>query len=231
MASPMLHVADIVLGFPLLAKGLAYTVLLSGISFALALPLGTLLGLLRGEVRGWPGKLAALYIEFLRGVPLILFLVFIHYGLLPLAFGGSNFMVSSLLAFSLFESAYIGEIMRGGLRSVTQSEREAAQCIGLNRWQQLRHVVLPLAYQRMLPALVGQFISLIKDTSLAAIVGVVELTRAGEIIYEQKFHDLEILLFQALVYFLLCASISLIGRRFEAPNRRSQNILARAIAD
>lgn len=225
------HGEDILLGLPLLAKGLLFTVFLAVSSFALALPLGTLLGLLRGEVRGWAGKLAALYIEFLRGIPLILFLVFIHYGLLPLLFGGSNFIVSSLLAFILFEAAYIGEIVRGGLRSVTQSEREAALCIGLDRLQQLRHVVLPLAYQRMLPALVGQFISLLKDTSLAAIVGVVELTRAGEIIYEQKFHDLEILLFQALIYFLLCAGISMVGRRFEAPNRRVQNILARTISD
>lgn len=231
MANLVFHMEDIVLGYPLLAKGVLYTVILSVLSFILALPLGTGLGLLRGEVRGWTGKFAALYIEFLRGIPLILFLVFIHYGLLPLLFGSSNFIVSSLLAFILFEAAYIGEIVKGGLRSVTVAEREAALCIGLNRWQQLWHVLLPLAYQRMLPALVGQFISLLKDTSLAAIVGVVELTRAGEIIYEQKFHDMEILLVQALLYFLLCASISVIGRRFEAPNRRSQNILARTISD
>jgi His/Glu/Gln/Arg/opine family amino acid ABC transporter permease subunit len=231
MANPVFHFEDIVTGFPLLAKGIFFTVFLSVTSFVAALLLGTLLGLLREEIKGWPGKMAAVYIEFLRGIPLILFLVFIHYGLLPLLMGGSNFIVSSLLAFILFESAYIGEIIRGGLRSVTTAERESAQCLGLSGRQQLRYVVLPLAYRRMSPALVGQFVSLLKDTSLAATVGVVELTRAGEIIYEQTFHDFEILLFQALVYFALCASISVLGKRFEPPDRQPQNILVRAIAD
>jgi polar amino acid transport system permease protein len=83
----------------------------------------------------------------------------------------------------------------------------------------------------MSPALVGQFISLLKDTSLAAAVGVVEFTRAGEIIYEQTFHDFEILLFQAIIYFALCFSISILGRRFEPAERQPQNILARAISD
>jgi His/Glu/Gln/Arg/opine family amino acid ABC transporter permease subunit len=215
----------------LLAKGLLFTVFLAINSFTLALVFGTLLGLLREEVQGWLGKLAALYIEFIRGIPLILLLIFTHYGLLPLLFGGSNFIVSSLLTFILFESAYVGEIVRGGLRSVTTIERESALCLGLNRWQQLRYIVLPLAYRRMSPALVGQFISLLKDTSLAAAVGVVEFTRAGEIIYEQTFHDFEILLFQAIIYFALCFSISILGRRFEPAERQPQNILARAISD
>lgn len=231
MASPTFHFEDIWLGRSLLAQGLLYTVLLSVSSFAVALPLGALLGLLREEVKGWPGKLAAFYIEFLRGIPLILFLIFIHYGLLPLVWGRSDFLVSSWLAFVLFEAAYIGEIIRGGLRSVTQTEREAAISLGLSRWQQIREIFLPLTFGRMTPALVGQFISLIKDTSLAAVVGVIELTRAGEIIYQQRFHDLEILLFQALVYFILCFSIALIGRRFESPERKAENILARTVSD
>lgn len=231
MASPVFHLEDIWLGRSLLAQGLLYTVLLSVSSFAVAFVLGTGLGLLREEVKGWPGKLATLYIEFLRGIPLILFLIFIHYGLLPLLFGQSNFLVSSWLAFVLFEAAYIGEIIRGGLRSVSATEREAAISLGLNRWQQVREVLLPLTFGRMAPALVGQFISLIKDTSLAAVVGVIELTRAGEIIYEQRFHDLEILLFQALVYFLLCFGIALLGRRFESPERKAENVLARTISD
>lgn len=227
----MFHFEDIWLGRSLLAQGLLYTVLLSATSFAVAFVLGTGLGLLREEVKGWPGKLATLYIEFLRGIPLILFLIFIHYGLLPLVLGQSNFLISSWLAFVLFEAAYIGEIIRGGLRSVSGTEREAAISLGLSRWQQVREVLLPLTFARMAPALVGQLISLIKDTSLAAVVGVIELTRAGEIIYEQKFHDLEILLFQALVYFTLCFSIALLGRRLESPERKAENVLARTISD
>lgn len=225
------HLEDIIVGLPLLAKGLLYTALLSICSFTVALGMGGLLGLLREDVKGFPGLLAGLYIEFLRGIPLILFLVFIHYGVLPLIFGGSNFIVSSLLAFSLFEAAYIGEIVRSGLRSVTTAERESAMSLGLSPWQQRRTVIFPLAFQRITPALVGQLVSLIKDTSLAAIIGVVELTRAGEIIYEQHFHDFEILLFQAFIYFIICYALSWQGRRFEAPTRRVENILAHTLAD
>ncbi len=228
MADAVFHFEDILMGLPLLAKGLLYTLGLSLGSFAFALVFGTALGVLRGENQGWAGRVAALYIEFLRGIPLILFLVFVHYALMPMLFGFSNFLLSSLLAFVLFESAYVGEIIRSGLRSVTQTEREAAKSLGLSEWQQLRYVVLPLAFGRMMPALVGQFVSLIKDTSLASIVGVVELTRAGEIIYEQRFHDFEILLFQVLVYFVVCFAVSCVGRRFELSDRRSENTLMRA---
>ncbi|WP_373531074.1 amino acid ABC transporter permease [Vampirovibrio sp.] len=231
MASLVFHWQDIWVGRSLLAQGLLYTVLLSVSSFTIAFILGTVLGLLRAEIKGWPGRLAALYIEFLRGIPLILFLIFIHYGLMPLVLGRSNFLLSSWLTFVLFEAAYVGEIIRGGLRSVSLAEREAAISLGLSRWQQIREVLLPLTMARMAPALVGQFVSLIKDTSLAAVVGVIELTRAGEIIYEQRFHDLEILLFQALVYFALCFSVSLLGRRFESPTRKAENVLARTISD
>lgn len=221
-----LHFEDALIGLPLLMKGLLYTLGLSLCSFIIALGAGTGLALLREELRGVPGRLATLYIEFMRGIPLILFLVFIHYGLMPLVFGHSNFIVSSLLAFVLFESAYIAEILRSGLRGVNTQEREAAKSLGLNEWQQLRFVVLPLAYSRMMPALIGQFISLIKDTSLASIVGVIELTRAGEIIYEQRYHDFEILLVQAVIYFMVCFTLSRLSRRYESPETR---LLARSI--
>jgi His/Glu/Gln/Arg/opine family amino acid ABC transporter permease subunit len=230
MASLTLHFEDIWVGLPLMAKGFLFTMLLAAVGFTGALLLGTILGVLREEKKGWPGRMAGLYIEFLRGIPLILFLVFIHYGLMPMVFGRSDFLGSSLLAFFLFESAYVGEIIRGGLRSVTRTERESAKSLGLTECQQLRHVILPLAFQRMMPALAGQFVSLIKDTSLASIVGVIELTRAGEIIYEQRFHDFEILVFQAVVYFLVCSSIARFSRRFEPAEHRAESILSQALS-
>lgn len=224
-----LHFEDILTGWPLLSKGLLYTLVLGLVSFAGGLLGGTLLGLLREENKGVPGRLAAFYIEVMRGIPLILLLVFIHYGLMPLLFRHSNFLTSSILAFILFESAYIGEIIRSGLKAVSRPEREAAISLGMNYPKQLVHVILPLAYSRMMPALIGQFITLIKDTSLASIVGVVELTRAGEIIYEQTYHDLEILLFVALVYFVICFTLARFSKRFETGDAPAQTLLARSI--
>ena len=227
MANWTFHAEDIITGLPLLSQGILMTLFLAITSFAAALVLGTLLGVMRGEGPGWFRLPATVYIEFMRGIPLILFLVFIHYGLLPLVFGGSNFLISSLLAFTLFESAYVGEIIRSGLRSVTTAERDAAKSLGLTAIQQFTLVILPLALRRMMPALTGQLISLLKDTSLASVVGVVELTRAGEIIYEQRYHDFEILLFQAVVYFTLCYALARLSRRFEASDPRMLASLSR----
>lgn len=231
MASPFIfHFEDIIVGLPLMLQGLGYTLLISAVAFCAALLLGTGLALVRQEVRGLPGLLATIYIEFLRGIPLILFLLFMHYGLIPLLFGRSNFLISSLLAFTLFEAAWIGEILRGGLRSVTLAERDAARSLGLSRMQKWAFVILPLAFRRMMPALAGQLASLIKDTSLASIVGVIELTRAGEIIYEQRYHDLEILLFQAIVYFAICYSLTRLARRFEPPDASPQSRLSQPVS-
>lgn len=227
----LFHPAELVAGLPLLAEGLLFTLALSMASFAAALIFGTLLGLLRGEVGGWPGRLAACYIEGVRGTPLVMLLILIHYGVLSPLLGGGYFFVSALTSFILFESACVGEIVRGGLISIDPAERESAICLGLSRWQQWRLVLLPIALRRMSPALVGQFVSLIKDTSLAAVIGVVELTRAGEIIYERTYHDFEILLLQALIYFCLCFSVARLGRRFEPTDRQPKNILARNISE
>ena len=205
----------LIMALPLLGTGLLYTVILAGTSFMGGLVLGTLLGGLRAEQPPVLGKLAAIYIELLRGIPLILFIVFMHYGVMSVFLERPNFFVSALVAFSLFEAAYIGEIVRSGFRSIKQSERDAAEALGLAYPVQLIYVYLPLVFSRMMPALVGQLITLVKDTSLASIVGVVELTRAGEIIYQQTYNDLEILLLQAFIYFVVCYSLSKISRRWE----------------
>lgn len=209
---------------PLLAKGLLYTALLAGTSFIVGLSFGTLLGILRAERAPFFGKLAALYIEFIRGIPLILFLVFVHYGLMSWIVDRPNIFVTALVAFSLFEAAYIGEIVRSGFRAIDETERDAAVSLGLSYSTRLFYVYLPLAFSRMMPALVNQLVTLIKDTSLASIVGVIELTRAGEIIYQRTYHDLEILLAQAVIYFVICYSLSILSRKWEV-QRRNENAM------
>jgi len=231
MASPVLSLSAILEGLPLMTQGLAYTLALALSSFSAALVLGSLLGIAREEIRGKIGWLAGFYVELIRGIPLLLFLIFVHYGLLPPLLGQGNFIISSLVAFSLFEAAYVAEVVRGGLRSVTTGEREAARSLGLSRWQQFRHVILPLALLRSSPAMLGQFVALLKDTSLAAMIGLVEFTRAGEITYERNYHDFEILLFQTLVYFTICYGLSCFAQRFEPPEKRAQTVLSQAIAD
>jgi His/Glu/Gln/Arg/opine family amino acid ABC transporter permease subunit len=162
------------------------------------------------------GKLATAYVELIRAVPLVGFLVFVHYGLLAPWLGPrADYFFTAWVAFSLFEAAYFSEILRTGLRALRREEREAAISLGLTPLQRYRLVYGPLALRRASPALVNQAVTLIKDTAIASILGLVEFTRAGEIIYERTYQDLPILMLQALVYFLLCYSLSRLGRQLE----------------
>ncbi|MDX2085341.1 MAG: amino acid ABC transporter permease [Candidatus Melainabacteria bacterium] len=223
MSSAMPHL--LLEALPMLLQGLGVTLGLALSALLGGLLLGIPLGIARHEGPRWLRLPVSLYVESIRSVPLILFLVFIHYGLLPLLGYRPNFMVSSLLAFILFEAAYLAEIIRGGLRAIRPTERDAAKSLGLSWRQQMQYVCLPLAVRRTLPTLVGQGISLLKDTSLASIVGVIELTRAGEIIYEQTFQDFEILCLQGLIYFLLCYGLSQACKRWENNTFQQENTL------
>jgi len=212
----MIYWSDIPENFDFLMKGLLITVKLALISVTGSLILGVVLGLLRYSriiLLSWA---ATLYIETVRSVPLILFIIFIHFGVLPYLTGGhSSFFYSSCIALIIFTSAYVAEIIRSGLNSIEKEHIDAAKSLGLSVSQRLAYVILPLAVTRMTPALVSQFISLIKDTSLASTIGLIEFTRSGEIIYERTHHEAEILIFIAFVYFVICFGLSKLSKLIE----------------
>lgn len=208
--------ADIPQNIDFLIKGLLVTIKLAMVSVTGSLLLGVIIGVLRYSKLFLISWLAVAYIESVRSIPLILFIVFIHFGALPYLTGeASSFFDSSCIAFIIFTSAYIAEIIRSGLNSVERGHIDAAKSLGLNRMQRLSYIILPLAVSRMTPALVSQFISLIKDTSLASTIGLIELTRSGEIIYERTYHEFEILIFIAFIYFVICFGLSKLSRVWE----------------
>jgi len=209
--------SDIYYNFDFLMKGLLVTLKLASISIIGSLIIGIIFGVLRYS-RLFPFNIiATMLIELIRSIPLILFIVFVHFGLLPAILGSpASFFQSSCVARTIFTSAYVAEIIRGGLKSIEMGHIDAAKSLGLNYFQRLVYIILPLAITRMMPALVSQFISLIKDTSLASTIGLIELTRSGEIIYERTYHELEILLFIAFIYFLVCYSLSFLSRKLES---------------
>lgn len=213
-----------------LGEGLGTTLLVSFIVLPVSLILGTILGLMRHENPMQAGKVATLYIEALRSIPLVLFLFFMHFGILPALGIKPNTITSSLAALCLFESAYFAEIIRGGLRAIHLEEREAAISLGLNYFQRIFFIFLPLAYQRSIPALINQVISLVKDTSLASIVGLIEFTRAGQLIYERNYRNLEIILIQALTYFIICYTLSKLSHRFETAMQPQETLELEALA-
>lgn len=207
---------DIIDNFDFLMKGLFITLKLALISVTGSLIVGMFFGVLRYSKIFFVSHLATAYIEGVRSIPLILFIIFIHFGFIPYFTGiPASFFDSSCVAFIIFTSAYVAEIIRSGLNSVEKGNIDAAKSLGLNAVQRLIYIIFPPALSRMRPALVSQFISLIKDTSLASTIGLIELTRAGEIIYERTYHETEILIFIAFIYFVICFGLSKLTKLLE----------------
>jgi His/Glu/Gln/Arg/opine family amino acid ABC transporter permease subunit len=208
---------DVILkNLPFLLHGLWLTVELS----AWSIVLGTLLGLHVGTIRFVRvpvlNVLAAIYVEFIRGTPLLVVL-FITYFALPALFGyRTTAYRAAIFGFVLFIAAYLAEDFRAGLRAVRPTLIQAGLATGLTRWQVLRHIILPQAIRRVLPSLFNQYVRLIKFTSVASVIGVTELTGAGLLINARDFHPVKILATIAIVYLVVCSALSLAGRALYA---------------
>ena len=206
----------------LIAQGFFGIGTFTGGTLRLALPaivlgfvLGTLIGLARLSRRRWLSLPALVYVEFFRGVPLVM-VIFWFWFIIPALTGKSlpEFVVA-LTAFVVFEAAYLAEIVRAGIQSVPRGQVEAATATGLTGAKTMRHVILPQALRNMIPALVTQFIVLLKDTSLASIIGYVDLTKAAQIVNNREIRPFELYLFIAIIYWLCSYSMSRCARRIE----------------
>lgn len=177
--------------------------------------LGIFVGLGRLARAPWIRLPATIYVEFFRGVPLVM-VIFWFWFIIPvlLRVPIPEYGVA-LAAFVVFEAAYLGEIVRAGIQSVPRGQVEAATATGLTPAQTMRHVVLPQALRNMIPALVTQFIVLFKDTSLASIIGYVDLTKAAQIVNNREIRPFELYLFIALVYWLCTYGMSRYARHLE----------------
>ncbi len=158
---------------------------------------------------------ATAYVQLIRGVPLVM-VVFWFWIFIPIATGVTipTYTVA-LVAFVIFEAAYIGEIMRAGIQSVPRGQIEAARATALGYKSTMRFVVLPQAFRNMLPSLVMQFVILFKDTSLASIIGYMDLTKAAQTVNNREFRPFELYLFIAVVYFVFAYGLSLAARALE----------------
>lgn len=206
----------------LIVQGLLGIGAFAGGTLRLALPaivLGFLLGIFVGLARlassWWIRVPATAYVEFFRGVPLVMVIFWIWFIIpqllrLPIPEYGV-----ALTAFVIFEAAYFGEIVRAGVQSVTRGQVEAARALGLTGVQAMLYVILPQALRNMIPSLVTQVIVLFKDTSLASIIGYVDLTKAAQIVNNREIKPFELYLFIAVVYWICTYSMSRVARRFE----------------
>jgi His/Glu/Gln/Arg/opine family amino acid ABC transporter permease subunit len=177
--------------------------------------LGIFIGLARLSGRAWIRLPATAYVELFRGVPLVMVIFWIWFIIpqllrLPIPEYGV-----ALTAFVIFEAAYFGEIVRAGVQSVARGQVEAATALGLTATKTMTYVVLPQALRNMVPSLVTQMIVLFKDTSLASIIGYVDLTKAAQIVNNREIKPFELYLFIAVVYWICTYSMSRVAQRLE----------------
>ncbi len=191
---------------PLFLRGLWATCWISGISIFFALLIGIIACGLRLSKGRFLKKIAGIYIESIRSTPLLAQLYFFYFGL-PTLHVNLNEVQTGILALALNSGAYIAEIVRAGIVSIPSGQVEAATAYGLNYLQRMRYVILPQALGVTIPALLGQFIVLVKDSSLVSLISVLELTRAGQLMASERFMPAEgfftVAAFYLLIYYIL----------------------------
>ena len=200
---------DVVWGnFGLLLTGLKYTVMLSLSTMALGTVIGMIAALIRMQrVKALSYPVIA-YVEFFRGTPALVQIVWIYY-CLPIVLGiDIPGLASLVLAMALNSGAYLSEVFRAGIQGVDKGNQEAAWSLGFTRFQTTRRVILPQAVYRMLPAMGNVFIGAIKMSSLCSMLGMAELMYQGNVLTQNYFRPLEVLTVVALLYFCLTFTTS-----------------------
>lgn len=198
----------------LFLQGLKNTLLLSGLALLIGLFLGLLLTTMRRSEITIISFIAKAIVELLRGTPLMLQILIVYYGLDILGLNLSAFM-ASLIAVSLNSSAYVSEIVRSGIESIDKGQMEAGRSLGLSKKQTMSKIIMPQAIRNILPALGNEFITLIKETSIASTIGVAELMYQTSKIQSLTFEAMKPLLLVSLIYFALTFGLSLIMKKVE----------------
>ncbi|BDQ35812.1 amino acid ABC transporter permease [Pseudodesulfovibrio nedwellii] len=214
---------DLVFPFIHNVGGMLSAIIMAGLGIFGAFWIGMAAGLMRLSKRWWLKIPAVLYVEMVRGMPLLL-LIFWFFFLAPVLIGQSLPAFSTtVFCFMIFTGAYVGEIVRAGVLALPKGQLEAARGSGLSQVQAMCFVILPQALRNMIPSFVNQFVSLTKDTSLAAILGVNELTRTGvQVDNREMVASFEVWITIAGLYFLLCFLLTSYSRRLEAQLSRYQ---------
>jgi His/Glu/Gln/Arg/opine family amino acid ABC transporter permease subunit len=197
---------------PYMLQGFALTVMLALASMGASLVTGTLFAMLRLSPNGWVRVPVGIFIDVMRTIPLIM-VIFWFFFLMPIVTGHPvTPIVAALIALVVFNTSYMAEVIRGGILSVSRTQMDAARSSGLGYLRAMWHVILPQAFRNMLPAIINRFVALFMGTSLVYIIGVTEFFRAANNINNRVFQSYVIYGFVAVVYFVCCYGLSLIGQ-------------------
>lgn len=195
--------------------GLLVTIEVAVISIILSFIIGGILGVIRFLRIPFLSKIVGLIVDIIRNLPLLLIIFFTYFALPQIGIQFSIFW-SAVVALTIFESAMLSEIIRGGIEAVPKGQMEAGRSTGLNIIQTMYYIVLPQGIKLMVPPLVSQFVSLIRDTSLAVVISLPELTHNSKIIYAQYPSTVLVMfIVMTVCYFAICYSLSSFAKRFE----------------
>lgn len=192
---------------PALLRGTRYTLLIASGSCTIGFILGTLLGIIQARVPGITRTLIQIATTILRGTPMLMQIVFLNTLLITLGIRCSS-VLTAIVAIGINSAAYISQIIRSGILAVGPGQREAAQVLGLSKWQTLRYIILPQALRIVIPTLGNEFITLIKDSSLASTIGVMELFKEGRNISFETLDVFSMLIAVGCIYLLLTGIVS-----------------------
>lgn len=213
----------VIRSFPLLLMGAGVTIQITLLSVSFGLLIGMFVGIARLS-KVWAIKaLAAVYVDFIRGTPLLV-QIFIIYFALPLVLGQRiDPFIAAITACSVNSGAYVAEIFRAGIQSIDKGQMEAGRSLGMTWGQTMRFVILPQAFKRIIPPLGNEFIAMMKDSSLVSVIGFEELTRRGQMIIARTYGSFEIWLTVAFIYLIMTLTISrlvaYLERRYKIDDR------------
>ena len=197
-----------------LAVAAQWTVILSLLAFVGGAILGLALALARVSRISTLRFAAGAYIQVVQGTPLLVLLFLAYFGISIVGFNVPP-LLDAAFSLTLYTGAFLGEIWRGCIQAVAKTQWEAAECLGIGRFGQYLHVVLPQAGRMAIPPTVGFMVQVVKNTSLASVIGFLELSRAGQIVNNSTFQPFTVFIVIALMYFALCYPLSLASRHFE----------------
>lgn len=198
----------VVNSFPLLLVGAGVTIKITALSVALGVVIGLFVGIARISRIKILRVLAAIYVDFFRGTPLLV-QIFLVYFALPVITGQRvDPFVAAIGSCGINSGAYVAEIFRAGIQSIDKGQMEAGRSLGMTWVQTMRYIIVPQAIKRVIPPLGNEFIALLKDSSLVSVIGFEELTRRGQLIIAKTYGSLEIWFSVAIIYLVMTLSIS-----------------------
>lgn len=210
---------------PYLSKGLGYTLLIALLASILGVAIGVILTLMSRNKR--TSKISYFYIDIFRGTPIILQLSIIYFAFpklidtlindtlhMDIAITLSAFS-AAIITFSLNSGAYISEIIRSGINSVSKGEIEAAEALGVSKYHIYKDIILPIAFKNSFPALMNEFITLVKESSIVSIIGLQDLMRRQQIVTSQTYMYFEPLIIVGIIYYLIIKVLTITGRKLE----------------